>query len=422
MIQILELFGGIGSPRCALRNIGIPVKAIDYVEIDEKAVRSYNAMFADELPYKTQSVVGWNLKPDILIHGSPCQDFSIAGHQGKAKAEDGRINRGKGADKGSGTRSSLMWETIHIIEQMGEWKPQYVIWENVKNVLSKYMRVNFNRYLAEMERLGYSNNFEILADVTLLHHIHTGKERAGSMTKKKPDFLRDLDTAIMDELTGGGIKENAAGLVGTLTQIKEIKQLCGLPFCGYMAKLETVRPSGVPDEVTVVFAEDVPYRACNGIEFDVMQEFVEGSRLLLTGKAQTLKDFQSGRLLVYILADFVAVSEKAVEQDEVAVRGIIANKPTHRETPRGKRITDITVKVRNELTGGSCYLPCICWQEQADEVEQWQQGDTVELLGRYQSRQYEKVLDTDTGEREQRTAYEVSVRLIRRKEEAENEC
>lgn len=132
------------------------------VKVDEKAVRSYNAMFSDELECKTQSVVGWNLKPDILIHGSPCQDFSIAGHQGKATAEAGRINRGKGADKGSGTRSSLMWETIHIIEQMGEWKPKYVIWENVKNVLSRYMRVNFNRYLSEMERLGYSNNFEIL--------------------------------------------------------------------------------------------------------------------------------------------------------------------------------------------------------------------------------------------------------------------
>lgn len=63
-----------------------------------------------------------------------CQDMSIAGHQGKAKAEDGRINRGKGADQGSGTRSSLMWETIHIIEQMGKWKPKYVIWENVRNV------------------------------------------------------------------------------------------------------------------------------------------------------------------------------------------------------------------------------------------------------------------------------------------------
>lgn len=148
-IQILELFGGIGSPRCALRNLGIKTKAIDYVEIDENAVRSYNAMFESELPYTTQSVVGWNLKPDILIHGSPCQDFSIAGHQ-------------KGAEEGSETRSSLMWETIHIIEQMGEWKPKYVIWENVKNVLSKHMRANFDRYISEMKRMGYESNFEIL--------------------------------------------------------------------------------------------------------------------------------------------------------------------------------------------------------------------------------------------------------------------
>lgn len=161
-VQILELFGGIGSPRVALRNMGIPTKAIDYVEIDEKAVRSYNAMFADELSYKTQSVVSWNLKPDILIHGSPCQDFSIAGHQGKATVVDGRINKGKGADEGSGTRSSLMWETVHIIEQMGEWKPTVVVWENVKNVLSKHMVHNFNRYLYYMEKLGYSNNYKIL--------------------------------------------------------------------------------------------------------------------------------------------------------------------------------------------------------------------------------------------------------------------
>ena len=42
MIQILELFGGIGAPRIALRNLGVPVKAIDYLEIDEKAVKSNN--------------------------------------------------------------------------------------------------------------------------------------------------------------------------------------------------------------------------------------------------------------------------------------------------------------------------------------------------------------------------------------------
>lgn len=161
-VQILELFGGIGSPRCALRNLGIPTKAIDYVEIDEKAVRSYNSMFRDDLEYKTQTVVGWNLKPDILIHGSPCQDMSIAGHQGKAKAEDGRVNHGMGADEGSGTRSSLMWETIHIIEQMGEWKPKYVIWENVKNVTSRHMIANFIRYQKELERMGYTNSHDVL--------------------------------------------------------------------------------------------------------------------------------------------------------------------------------------------------------------------------------------------------------------------
>lgn len=149
MVQILELFGGIGAPRIALRNIGIPVKSIDYVEIDEKAVRSYNAMFEKELKYKTQSVIGWNLHPDILIHGSPCQDFSIAGRQ-------------EGADPNSGTRSSLMWETLRIIEQMGVWKPRIVIWENVKGVLSKYMIHNFNKYLKKMENMGYTNSFEVL--------------------------------------------------------------------------------------------------------------------------------------------------------------------------------------------------------------------------------------------------------------------
>lgn len=148
-IKILELFGGVGSPRCALRNLGIPIKAIDYVEIDEKAVRSYNAMFANELAYKTQDVVGWNLKPDILIHGSPCQDFSIAGQQ-------------KGADEGSETRSSLMWETINIIKNMGEWKPRYVIWENVKNVRSKYMVHNHERYMNELSKMGYASSFELL--------------------------------------------------------------------------------------------------------------------------------------------------------------------------------------------------------------------------------------------------------------------
>lgn len=135
--------------------MGIPTKSIDYVEIDEKAVRSYNAMFKTDLAYKPQSVVGWNLRPDILIHGSPCQQLSICGWISP-------VGCPKGATEGSGTESSLMWETLAIIRQMAEWKPLVVIWENVKGVRYKGMVDNFQRYLAEMEKLGYTNSHACL--------------------------------------------------------------------------------------------------------------------------------------------------------------------------------------------------------------------------------------------------------------------
>lgn len=147
MIQLLELFGGIGAPRKALLNLGYEHKAIDYVEIDEKSVRTYNALY-NHL-HKPQSVVNWNLKPDILVHGSPCQDFSRAGTRLGGNDEDK-------------TRSSLMWETIRIIKNMGEWKPKVVVWENVKGVLAKDMIHNFKKYFVEMEKLGYVSNYKVL--------------------------------------------------------------------------------------------------------------------------------------------------------------------------------------------------------------------------------------------------------------------
>lgn len=234
----------------------------------------------------------------------------------------------------------------------------------------------------------------------------------------KPDFLRDINTAIMEELTAGGIKDNAAGLAGELKEVEEVTELCGLRFNGYLAKIETPRPRGTLDEVIVAFTDAVISKE----EGDIAGfEIAIGSKVLVSGKVQTLKDFESGKVLVFILADFLAMVRNPMMQGDVALRGVIAHEPVYRTTPRGKRITDISVIVKNELTGNKCLVPCICWQEQADEVAGWQQGDTVELLGRYQSRQYEKVIDTDSGSRERRTAYEISVQLINRKELAENE-
>ena len=147
MIKILELFGGIGAPRKALINLGVNHKSIDYVEWNEKAVRTYNAMFDNR--YKPESVIGYSLQPDILVHGSPCQDFSIAGKQYGGNVEDG-------------TRSSLLFETIEIIKNLSVWKPKFVIWENVKNVFNKKLVGAFHHYLDDMEKLGYTNSYQVL--------------------------------------------------------------------------------------------------------------------------------------------------------------------------------------------------------------------------------------------------------------------
>lgn len=64
-----------------------------------------------------------------------------------------------GGDEESGTRSSLMYETIRIVEKL---KPKYVIWENVKNLLSKKHVHNFNAYLETMKQLGYTNYYQVL--------------------------------------------------------------------------------------------------------------------------------------------------------------------------------------------------------------------------------------------------------------------
>ena len=145
-MKVLELFGGIGACSKALERIGIDYEIADYVEIDKYAVKSFNAIHNTN--YEPQDICEWDkdIEIDLIMHGSPCQSFSLAGKQ-------------EGGDKGSGTRSSLMWETIRIVDKL---KPKYVIWENVKNLLSKKHIHNFNAYLETMEQLGYTNYYQVL--------------------------------------------------------------------------------------------------------------------------------------------------------------------------------------------------------------------------------------------------------------------
>lgn len=146
MLKVLELFAGIGACSKALTRLGIEHEIVDAVEIDKYAVKSFNAVHGTN--FEPQDIKEWDkdIECDLIMHGSPCQDFSVAG-----------LN--KGGDKGSGTRSSLMYETLRIVEKI---KPKYVIWENVKNLLSKKHRHNFDAYLEAIEKLGYHSQYQVL--------------------------------------------------------------------------------------------------------------------------------------------------------------------------------------------------------------------------------------------------------------------
>ena len=145
-LKLLELFGGIGACSKALERLGIDYEIADYVEIDKYAVKSYNAIHNTN--FEPQDICKWDkdIEVDLIMHGSPCQDFSVSG-------------KNLGGDEGSGTRSSLMYETIRIVDKL---KPKYVIWENVKNVISKKHIHNFNNYIDRMSELGYTSYYQVL--------------------------------------------------------------------------------------------------------------------------------------------------------------------------------------------------------------------------------------------------------------------
>ena len=146
MIRVLELFAGIGACSKALERLGIEHEIVDAVEIDKYAIQAFNAIHGTN--FEPQDITTWdkNIDVDLIMHGSPCQDFSMAGRQA-------------GGDEGSGTRSSLMYETLRIVDKL---RPKYVIWENVKNLLSKNHKHNFDKYIDTMRDMGYISYYQVL--------------------------------------------------------------------------------------------------------------------------------------------------------------------------------------------------------------------------------------------------------------------
>lgn len=125
-------------------------KLVNFCEFDKDAVKSYCAIHGvsdslnlGDITQVDASKVGY---ADLLTHGSPCTDYSSAGLQ-------------KGGDKESGTSSSLMWHSVDIIKHI---RPKFVIWENVKNVLSPKHRHNFEYYISDLKSVGYNSYYKVM--------------------------------------------------------------------------------------------------------------------------------------------------------------------------------------------------------------------------------------------------------------------
>lgn len=147
MIRVLELFGGYGSQALALENLGIEFKS-DLCDIDKYAIQAYNQIHGETFNYGDICSIDETKLPyyDLITYSSPCQDFSQAGKQA-------------GGEKGSGTRSSLLWECERIIRAV---KPKYLLMENVKALTSKKFMPLFAKWLRTLEDMGYKNWWKVL--------------------------------------------------------------------------------------------------------------------------------------------------------------------------------------------------------------------------------------------------------------------
>ena len=116
-------------------------------EIDKYAIQAYESIhgkvnnLGDISKIKVEDIP----QHDLFTYSFPCQSLSVAGKQAG-------LIRGK-------TRSGLLYECEKIIEHC---RPKYLLMENVKNLVGKKFKPQFDEWLKYLESLGYTNYVKVL--------------------------------------------------------------------------------------------------------------------------------------------------------------------------------------------------------------------------------------------------------------------
>ncbi len=198
---------------------------------------------------------------------------------------------------------------------------------------------------------------------------------------------------------------NHITLVGKVTSEKRFShEIYGEKF--YIFDLSIPRLSGNADNIPITISERLLTE--NGLPI--------GSKISVEGQFRSYNCYQGekNRLILTVFAkqvDFVENQEediqvgKDITTNEVVLDGYICKKPIYRKTPFGREIADILLAV-NRSYNKSDYIPCIAWGRNAKFCETVPVGAEIRVIGRVQSREYEKKHEDGTVEK--RIAYEVS--------------
>lgn len=148
-IKVITLITGIGAQEAALKRLNIPFEVVGISEIDKYAIQSYNAINGPMFNYGDITKIPMLDYADLWTYSFPCQDLSVAGKQ---------------AGISEGTRSGLLLHVERLIETavlIGN-QPKYLLLENVKALVSKKFKPDFDRWLQKLESLGYNNYWQVL--------------------------------------------------------------------------------------------------------------------------------------------------------------------------------------------------------------------------------------------------------------------
>ncbi len=206
------------------------------------------------------------------------------------------------------------------------------------------------------------------------------------------------------------LENNYLTLVGKVTGEKKFShEIYGESF--YVFNLEIPRLSGNSDIIPITVSERL-------LQEETLQE---GKKLLIKGQFRSYNSYENekNRLILTVFAkDIVELEETEIEEEEneivkketitneVVLVGYICKKPIYRQTPFGREISDLLLAV-NRAYNKSDYIPCIAWGRTARFCQNLEVGSQVKVIGRVQSRTYEK--KHEDGSVETRIAYEVSV-------------